>query len=129
MKYDNQLRYATEIIDAYKGGGPLHSWLKDYFRANKQMGSRDRKQLSTLVYSFFRLGHAANHLSIKDRFLTGLFLCTDQPSDLLGYFNPGYNEAIAKPLNDKLAATDLRPTDIFPWKNELSAAKIGRAHV
>jgi len=122
VKFDNQLRHATHIIDTYKGGTPLHVWLKDFFRVNKQMGSRDRKQLSTLVYSFFRLGHAATHLSIKDRFITGLFLCTDQPSDLLGYFNPGYNEAITKPLAEKLAVTDIQPTDIFPWKNELSAA-------
>ena len=122
MKFDNQLRHATHIIDTYKGGTPLHVWLKDFFRLNKQMGSRDRKQLSTLVYSFYRLGHAANHLSVKDRFLTGLFLCTDQPSDLLGYFNPGYNEAIAKPLDEKIAVTDINPTDIFPWTNELSVA-------
>jgi 16S rRNA (cytosine967-C5)-methyltransferase len=120
MKFDNQLRYALQIIDTYKGGTPLHAWLKDYFRINKQMGSRDRKLLSTLVYSFYRLGHAANHLAIKDRILTGLFLCTDQPSDLLGYFNTGYNEAIAKPLTEKLAVTDIHPTDIFPWKDELS---------
>ena len=120
MKFDNQLRYATEIIDAYKGETPLHAWLKDYFRANKQMGSRDRKQLSALVYSFYRLGHAANHLKVKDRLITGLFLCTNQPSELLGHFNKEYNDAIAKPVEEKLAATDIAVIDIFPWKDELS---------
>jgi 16S rRNA (cytosine967-C5)-methyltransferase len=122
LKYDNQLRYALEIIDAYKGGSPLSVWLKDYFRANKQMGSRDRKQLSALVYSFYRLGHGANHLSVKDRIITGLFLCTDQPSELLQYFNATFNEAITNPLKEKLAKTDINPTDIFPWKEELSPA-------
>ena len=122
MKFDNQLRYAVQIIDAYKGDTPLHAWLKDYFRANKQMGSRDRKQLSTLVYSFYRLGHSANHLPVKERIITGLFLCTGQPGELLAHFNPAYNDAITQPLTEKLAATDIHPTDIFPWKDELSPA-------
>ncbi|HXB06294.1 MAG TPA: hypothetical protein VNW04_04245 [Puia sp.] len=122
MKFDNQLRYAIQIIETYRGDIPLHTWLKDYFRANKQMGSRDRKLLSTLVYSCYRLGHAGNHLPIKERILTGLFLCTDQPSDWLAHFNSAYNDAIAKPLAEKLAATDITVTDIFPWKDELSPA-------
>lgn len=120
MKYDNQLRYAVHIIDTYKGEVPLHAWLKDYFRANKQMGSRDRKQLSALVYSFYRLGHAANHLKVKDRLIAGLFLCTDQPSDLLAHFNADLNDAIPNPLKEKLAKADINPLDIFPWKDQLS---------
>jgi 16S rRNA (cytosine967-C5)-methyltransferase len=120
--YDNQLRHALHIIDTYKGETPLHAWLKDFFRANKQMGSRDRKQLSTLVYSFYRLGHAANHLKAKDRLITGLFLCTDQPTDFLEHHKPAYNAAITQPLKEKLAAADINPLDIFPWKDELSPA-------
>src|SRR5579871_5400852 len=84
------------------------------------MGSRDRKLLSSLVYSFYRLGHAANHLSVKDRILTGLFLCTDQPSDFLGHLNPAFNDAITKSQQEKLAAAGINPLDIFPWKEELS---------
>ena len=122
LKFDNQLRYATQVIDTYKGEVPLHAWLKDYFRANKQMGSRDRKQLSALVYSFYRLGHAATHLDSKDRLIAGLFLCTDQPSDWLAYFNPALNDAITSPLKEKLAKADIDPLDIFPWKDELSPA-------
>lgn len=122
MRFDNQLRFATHIVDTYKGEMPLHAWLKDFFRLNKQMGSRDRKQLSTLVYSYYRLGHAAGHLSVKDRIVTGLFLCTDQPREWLAHFNPAYNDAIAKPLKEKLAFTDINPLDIFPWKDELSPA-------
>ncbi|HEY4336925.1 MAG TPA: Fmu (Sun) domain-containing protein [Puia sp.] len=122
MIYENQLRHATHIIDTYKGEVPLHAWLKDFFRANKQMGSRDRKLLSTLVYSFYRLGHAANHLSIKDRILTGLFLCTEEATNFLAHHNPAYHAAITQPLEEKLAATDINPLDIFPWKDELSPA-------
>lgn len=129
MKFDNQLRYALQIIDTYRGEIPLHAWLKDFFRLNKQMGSRDRKQLSTLVYSFYRLGHAVKDLPVKERILAGLFLCTDEPNDLLHYFDPGANKSITLPLTEKIAAFQNTPagagfqiTGIFPWKEELSPA-------
>ena len=127
MIFDNQLRYATEIVETYKGDIPLHAWLKDYFRLNKFMGSRDRKTLSTLVYGFYRLGHAVKSLPIKDRLLAGLFLCNEQPGELLTYFKPHWTEKAAAPLPEKIAVFQqqpegqtFRPTDIFPWKDELS---------
>jgi 16S rRNA (cytosine967-C5)-methyltransferase len=127
MIFDNQLRYAIEIVESYKGDMPLHVWLKDYFRLNKQMGSRDRKTLSTLVYSYYRLGHAVRNLSIKDRILTGFFLCNDRPGELLTYFRPLWTEKTGAPLAEKIdfirqqpEGSDFRTTDIFPWKDELS---------
>lgn len=127
MIFDNQLRYATQIIENYRGDEPLHVWLKDYFRLNKQMGSRDRKTLSTLVYGFYRLGHAARSLGVKDRLLAGLFLCNDQPGDLLTHFKPAWAEKANAPLPEKLSFFQQQPegktfrvTDIFPWKDELS---------
>lgn len=127
MKFDNQLRYATQILDNYRGDMPLSIWLKDYFRLNKQMGSRDRKLLSTLVYSFYRLGHAVKTLPVTERILAGLFLCSEQPHELLEYFKPEYNERAALTIEQKIsyfqttsAGAKFRTTDIFPWGEELS---------
>jgi 16S rRNA (cytosine967-C5)-methyltransferase len=127
VKFDNQLRHATGIIDTYQGGQPLHVWLKDFFRANRQMGSRDRRQLSDLVYSFYRLGHSLRDLYVPDRLLAGLFICIDKYSELLEHFHPGWNEKIALPICDKIAFFQTQPAgtnfhlaDIFPWKDELS---------
>lgn len=129
MRFDNQLRYAIQVIENYQGDMPLHAWLKDYFRLNKQMGSRDRRLLSTLVYNYYRLGHAVKPLSIKDRILAGFFLCSDQPHEFLEYFNPEYNERVDRPLPEKItffqstpAGAAFHPTDIFPWHDELSLA-------
>jgi len=128
VKFDNQLRYALQIIDTYQGEMPLYAWLKSYFRDNKQMGSRDRRLLSTLVYGFYRLGHAIKGLSAEDRILAGLFLCNDQRGEFLQYFRPEYDEKVALPLSEKIAFFQTQPTgagfrvtDIFPWKEELSA--------
>jgi 16S rRNA (cytosine967-C5)-methyltransferase len=117
MIFDNQLRHALHIIETYQGDMPLHSWLKDFFRLNKQMGSRDRKLLSSLAYSFYRLGHAARELPVKDRLLLGLYLCNG-PSDFLAYFRPDWPQNI--PLAARIGLLQFTPTDIFPWKDELS---------
>ena len=120
MKFDNLLRYALRIIAAYAGEKPLHIWLKDFFRANPQMGSSDRKLAGEMVYCFYRLGHSAGISPESDRILTGLFLSNDAPMELLTYFRPEWNEAIAIPLEDKLNKVrekfpDFSPAQIFPW--------------
>jgi 16S rRNA (cytosine967-C5)-methyltransferase len=127
VKFDNQLRHATAIIDAYKGEMPLHAWLKSFFRDNKQMGSRDRKLLSSLVYGYYRLGHAIRSMPTDERIITALFLCGAGPGDFLQYFREDWNERITLPLSEKIAffqsqpeGAEFRFTDIFPWKDELS---------
>ncbi|HXB94801.1 MAG TPA: hypothetical protein VNU70_06575, partial [Puia sp.] len=127
MKFDNQLRHALRIIDTYQGETPLHGWLKDFFRVNKQMGARDRRLLSTLVYGYYRIGHAVRNLPMEEKILTALFLCNDQPNELLQYFKPDYNDRAALPIEEKIsffqttdAGADFQVTDIFPWKDELS---------
>jgi 16S rRNA (cytosine967-C5)-methyltransferase len=127
VKFDNQLRHATAIIDAYKGEMPLHAWLKSFFRDNKQMGSRDRKLLSSLVYGYYRLGHAIRSMPTGERIITALFLCGTQPGDFLQYFRDDWNERITLPLAEKIAFFQGQPegagfhvTDIFPWKDEIS---------
>jgi 16S rRNA (cytosine967-C5)-methyltransferase len=128
VKFDNQLRHATSIIAAYQGDQPLHTWLKSFFRDNKQMGSKDRRLLSSMVYGFYRLGHAVKNMPVEERILTGLFLCNGQPLELLQYFKPGWNEKAALPLKERLSFYQAQPEgagfrvpDIFPWKEELSA--------
>ena len=125
MKFDNQLRYATTILTSYQGGTPLHTWLKDFFRQHKQMGSRDRKTVSNMVYAFYRLGHSVRGLPIDQRIFLGLFLVHDQPGELLEYFRPEWHPHAGKTLEEKIdlirnKGIDFTPAEIFPWKDELS---------
>ena len=83
MKFDNLLRYAVRILSAYTGEIPLHSFLKNFFRENPQMGSRDRKQVSEMCYCFFRLGHALKNISTEERILTGIFLSNHHKEQIL----------------------------------------------
>jgi len=128
MKFDNQLRYAVEIIEAFNGKMPLHNWLKDFFRQHKQMGSKDRKQASEMVYCFYRLGHAAKKSSVAERILTGLFLCNHSSNEILQYFKPLWNEQVGLTLHEKIPIISEHTGSseanylekIFPWADQLS---------
>ena len=132
MKFDNLLRYAVRILAAYKGETTLAAWLKNFFRENPQMGSRDRKQVSEMAYCYFRLGHAGKNISPEERILSGLFLSNPMPEPILENLRPEWHAQIGKPLKEKLdilqmTHPDFDPLEIFPWKNALSAGMDHRA--
>jgi 16S rRNA (cytosine967-C5)-methyltransferase len=126
MKFDNLLRYALRVTDAYSGEKPLHLWFKEFFRANPQMGSRDRRLVSEMVYCFYRLGHSFKNNTAEERMLAGLFLCNEKPLEVLEYLRPEWNEHIEKPPEEKAGKLrekfpDFSLSQIFPWQHLLSA--------
>src|SRR5664279_2003898 len=126
MKFDNLLRYSVRILTAYAGEIPLHSFLKSFFRENPQMGSRDRKQVSEMCYCFFRLGHALKNISPEERIITGIFLSNQSQEQILEQLRPAWHVLTEKSLEEKLEMIkvkfpDFQLTDIFPWKNLISA--------
>ena len=118
MKYDNQLRYALKILEEFQNQMPLNAWLKNYFRLNKQMGSKDRRQIAEMIYAYYRLGHAKPDISKDERIFLGLWLCNREPMDLLAHFKPEWNNRINLSAEQKISS--FNPEDIFPWKNLLS---------
>ncbi|MFM9007978.1 MAG: hypothetical protein ACKORE_05285, partial [Bacteroidota bacterium] len=50
------LRESLDLISAYDGRTPLHHHLNKVFREGRKYGSRDRKWIRHLTYSWFRLG-------------------------------------------------------------------------
>jgi len=98
---------------------PLHLYLKTYYKEHRKHGSNDRKLISALCYSYFRLGFAAKNIPLEERVLMGFFLCQHSPSDLLQFFKPEWNAAINKTPEKKFAVLNL-DSKIFPFKDELS---------
>src|ERR1700732_1176734 len=111
MKFDNLLRYAVRILDAYTNDIPLQGWLKNFFRENPQMGSRDRRQVTEMVYCYFRLGHALENISKEERIITGLFLSNNKKEEILEYLHPEWHEQIEKSLEEKLEVVGTRFAD------------------
>jgi 16S rRNA (cytosine967-C5)-methyltransferase len=47
-------QHAATIAEVYTGSEPLANFLKKYFAGYKQLGSRDRRVLSDMLYSWYR---------------------------------------------------------------------------
>jgi 16S rRNA (cytosine967-C5)-methyltransferase len=123
-RYYSYINSTKEILTHYKGQEPLSTFLKKYFSSNKKFGARDRREISQLCYCCFRLGKAGKSLTIEERLLTGLFLCSDKPCEILSALKPEWDMKVQLPLQEKLLIINnsLLITEVFPWKNELSDA-------
>ncbi len=125
-RWENYLSSAERIVNSFDGALPLHHFLKAFFKQHPQMGSRDRRWVSQLVYSFYRLGHLwKEQMALRDRVLLGLYLCETQSNEVLAAFRPEWNEQAALPLEEKLAGITFNgqpanPEAVFPFSNELS---------
>jgi 16S rRNA (cytosine967-C5)-methyltransferase len=108
------MRYITVHIEAilenYKGELPLAHFLKNYFRQHPILGSRDRRILTTLAYSWFRLAHGyADKSKLKE------------------LINEWLNEKIWQhtPLTDWITTTKISSgfdvAGLFPYQISLSS--------
>ncbi|SMO65563.1 RsmB/NOP family class I SAM-dependent RNA methyltransferase [Solitalea koreensis] len=125
MRFENQLRIAVEIINEYGFEMPLAKFLANYFRKNKQMGSKDRKTASTLLYSYFRVGKSLEGASPEDKILSGLFLCNNEPNALLAHYKPDWNDKMCLSIEEKFkfvhaAFEQFDPKQLFPFTAHLS---------
>ena len=121
-RYHSYINSTKDILSIYKGEEPLSSFLKKYFSAYKKYGSKDRKQISNLCYCFFRMGKAAMNVSIEEKMLTGLFICSNNSNEILAALKPEWNEKCELPISEKLLIinSSFLISEVFPWKEELS---------
>lgn len=92
------MRYIWQHIEAllqYDGGVPLTHYLKNYFRQHPKLGSRDRKLLSAMVYSYYRCRKALEmpDSKLEEIIRTALFLCNNPEKHTAAFF-PDYPETI-----------------------------------
>ncbi len=122
MKYFSHLNTAVQLLQQYNGTQPFGSFIKQFFSQHKKYGSKDRKNIAHLCYAFFRLGKALPQLPAEERILTGLFLCSHEPNELLQHLQPEWNDKARFSLEEKRSVLNhpFNIHELFPWKNELS---------
>jgi len=125
MKAFHQLSTFQKIISEFKNDEPLSRFLGLHYRQNKQMGSRDRRMASRLVYNYFRLGNALGDIDLVERLAVAEFLCNDISNSFLEYYQPEWNNQVELSLAEKLALVkekyaqfDLK--DVFPFNEHFS---------
>lgn len=125
MRYQNYLRSAEKIITAYRFETPLPVFLRNHYRANRQMGSTDRRTIGGLVYAYFRTGALFNQLSREERLTIAWFLCHRESTPLLNALRPAWDAEAGLPAEDKLRLLEseygpLDPLKLFPLHGHLS---------
>jgi 16S rRNA (cytosine967-C5)-methyltransferase len=121
-RFRSYLNTSIKVVESYKGEKPLAIFLKEFFAENKKYGARDRRQISSLCYYYFRLGKAAETLTTEDKILLGTFLCENEPSEFLETLKPEWNEKVTQSFSKKynLVKKQFNNANIFPFSNELS---------
>jgi 16S rRNA (cytosine967-C5)-methyltransferase len=122
MRSYSYLNTARKIIDSYDGVNPLSVWLKQFFKADKKFGSRDRKEISHACYCYYRLGNAFKEMDYEKRILTSLFLCSYSSNKILQELKSEWNESVSLPLNEKIdfLSAQEEMKHIFPFPKEIS---------
>lgn len=121
-RYFSYLNSAVTILEQYRGDEPLAVFLKIFFSQHKKYGSGDRKQVSHLCYSYFRLGKALPRLPVEERVVAGLFLNSTTKHPLLELLRPEWNEKTGLPIEEKysIISNETSIKDVFPWNEECS---------
>jgi len=123
MKYYSHLNSCIKILESYSGKEPFHLFLKRFFSEHKKYGSGDRKNISSLCYSYFRLGQALPSASIEQKIIAGLFLCAPAANGVLELLQPSLNDQLQK--NNSLASRLDHLKTIYPDFNSASIFSFG----
>jgi len=73
----HHIKVVEKLIGQYKGATPFAAFLKEYFSKNKQHGSKDRKGIANLCYTYFRLSNSLKEVSFEEKLKAALFLCNN----------------------------------------------------
>ena len=122
-RYHSHINSVIQILQHYRGEEPFTSFLKKFFAANKKYGSKDRKQITHLCYCYFRLGKAVLTMTVEEKILTGLFLCSDSSNEILAALKPEWNEKVSLSFEEKCSMFNIQFSmlNLFQWSDELSS--------
>nr|WP_294895852.1 RsmB/NOP family class I SAM-dependent RNA methyltransferase [uncultured Pedobacter sp.] len=124
MKAFHQLATVENILKQYAFDQPFYRFLAQYYRQNKQMGSKDRRTASRLVYNYFRMGKALPAESLESRLAIAEFLCNTETNSFISHYKPEFEEFIHLSLDEKLDMVkkqfpDFNLSDVFPFEKSL----------
>lgn len=117
--HHSHLISAVKVIQTHKKGEPLVHHLKRFFAGDKKYGSKDRKQITSLCYNFYRLGIALKNNSVEDRIAIATFLCNKESISFLQKINPILNGKITLKKEAKINFVNIDFENIFPFQNEI----------
>jgi 16S rRNA (cytosine967-C5)-methyltransferase len=121
-RYERYLKLATDLVTNYDGSIPFTAFLKKYFSFNRQLGSRDRRQLSMSCYAWFRVGKLLCNIEPAHQIAAARFLCHTSSDEILASLFPEWNEQLSLSIEDKCNLLNIpwNPSLLFPFSDQLS---------
>jgi len=72
--YKHRITALKSVLASYNPPNPFHLHLKDFFKKNKQFGSRDRRELKLLCYAHWRIGYLIKAQTDEERIALAMFV-------------------------------------------------------
>ena len=77
-------QHIEQITKEYDGSLPLTHYLKAYYKQHPKLGSRDRKMLNEMTYSWYRCSKVVDdNLSVQEKVASCLKMCSTENKHLL----------------------------------------------
>lgn len=127
IKFEIKLKNALAILESYTGSEPLHHFLSNYYKRHKQMGGRDRKFCSEVVYAYYRLGNSLTNIDIIDKIYVALYLFNQAENQEIfkekfeSFYETYQNHFKEKVYLVKLKFPSFKIEEIFPASNSISS--------
>jgi 16S rRNA (cytosine967-C5)-methyltransferase len=127
MREQTQVNQVLKIIEGFDFKIPLHHFIKNHFRVNKQLGSRDRRLISSFVYNYFRLGKGFDEISTEQKIFFSNYILGEW-NEMMRFLNDTFvfsslsasEKSKRNKIEDVKNATSFSLEKIFPFKAELS---------
>lgn len=119
-------QHVNTIIHTYQGQIPLSRFLKSHFREHKKLGSRDRKIIAAMLYSWYRCSKALPaELSFEDKVKSCIFVCETALPQLLQFLPEQWQQQKDAATEERVALLknediSVQLEDITPFPIRLS---------
>jgi 16S rRNA (cytosine967-C5)-methyltransferase len=114
-RHHSHINSAISIIAKYEGPIAFAPVLKAFFKEHKKYGSRDRRQIGHLCYSYFRTARLmSTDMAMEEKMILANFLCTIGPNPLIEELKPEWTALIDYSAQEKIAHFGLDVDLLFP---------------
>jgi 16S rRNA (cytosine967-C5)-methyltransferase len=97
-------QHIKTIIESYNGSIPLAHFLKNYFRVNPKLGSRDRKILSEMAYCWYRCSKGFDEATpFENKLVACLYLCDTEARHTISYLPLAWQESKSHYITAKIS--------------------------
>ena len=101
-RYHSYINTALKILQSFNGEMPFSIFIRQFFAKEKKYGSKDRKQIAALCYSYFRVGLALNKEINAENLLAAFFIVNNEASILIQELKPEWHGHEADTLEEKI---------------------------